>query len=136
MPAQYAERLTQIDVADAPPPFVPPGRSEMKLTDQARAVAGALFGIMKPGGGSHLTFQMRESRPTKECQAALDELVAAGVISREPLNQYSNGVVYTPLVNCFDHYKWLMRNDKRPDLQIRIAEPIAGRSALQQREGE
>jgi hypothetical protein len=85
---------------------------------------------MNPGGESHLILQMRESRPTAEAQAGLDELVEAGIIKRETFNQFG-GVRYTPLVSCFEHFKWLGSHTNDPECKIRLMEPIdAGRAAL------
>ncbi len=67
-----------------------------KLSADAKFFASSIFYMMPPGAGK-LTFQMIESRPSDRSQAALDELVAAGVVSVEPFNSLG-GVTYRPLV--------------------------------------
>lgn len=49
-----------------------------ELSAEARSVLGGMFGF-----GQVLTFHMIESIPSPEMQAALDELVAAGMVIRE-----------------------------------------------------
>ncbi len=76
------------------------------LSNDARVAAGCFFGLMA-AKDMQLTFGMRKSRPTLRLQAALDELVAAKVLSVVPFNSYG-GVVYRALVDCASHGKWLM----------------------------
>jgi len=72
--------------------------SRLKLiSSDAMFLGGSMFGLMEPGKGK-LTFQMRESRPSKRTQNALDELVKAGLVSVEPFNSHG-GVTYTPLTS-------------------------------------
>lgn len=54
-----------------------------------------MFSMMAPGQG-RLTFRMVENKPSPRSQAALDELVAAGLIKAEPFNN-KGGITYTPL---------------------------------------
>ncbi len=54
------------------------------VSDDAKAVGSAWFSLMRPGRGD-LTFRMGESRPTARAQAALDELLSAGLIERVSL---------------------------------------------------
>lgn len=76
----------------------------MKLTKAQKSMlsadalwfAGSMFSMMRPGHGQ-LTFRMQESRPSLRSQAALDELVAANLVTVEPFNQFG-GVVYSPAV--------------------------------------
>ena len=93
------------------------------LSDGAKAVAGAWFGMMAPGKGE-LTFQLREGRPSDEAQQGLDELVRAGIISVEPFNEFG-GIVYRPLAPCNWAFKWLSRNLKNPAAKIRMTVPLA-----------
>jgi hypothetical protein len=48
------------------------------LSKEARCVLGSVFGF-----GAVVTYHMQEYVPSPEIQVALDELVAAGMISRE-----------------------------------------------------
>lgn len=48
--------------------------TEAKMSEDAKVVAGALFGMMQPGEGK-LSFGMKQSRPTGRTAAALAELV-------------------------------------------------------------
>jgi hypothetical protein len=100
------------------------------LSKDAKAVAGSVFGMMKTGGGSHLTFQMIEGRPTRRMQAALDELIAAGVIRRDPswTNAAGVGVRYEPIVDCHPYFKWVMRHEKDPDIKFPITELIEAKA--------
>lgn len=66
------------------------------LSADALFFAGSMFMLMTPGKGE-LTFRLVERKPSDRSQAALDELVAAGVVSSEPFNEYG-GVTYRPLV--------------------------------------
>jgi hypothetical protein len=95
-----------------------------KLSDTAKAVAGAWFGMMSPGKGD-LTFELREGRPTDEALDALSELVRAGVASVAPFNQYG-GLVYRPLVDCRPAFKWLLANEANPAAKIVLIQSVAG----------
>lgn len=95
----------------------------LALSDRAKAVCGAWFGMMLPGKGD-VTFQLREGRPSAEAQDGLDELVRAGVISVEAFNQYG-GLVYRPLIDCRWAHKWLGKNLKNPAAKIRMIVPLA-----------
>jgi len=66
------------------------------LSEDAKFFGASMFSLMEPGEGK-LTFKMIESVPSPRSQAALDELVAAGLVAVEPFN-HLGGVVYTPLV--------------------------------------
>jgi hypothetical protein len=65
---------------------------------------------------------MVESKPSPRSQAALDELVAAGLVKAEPFNSHG-GVTYTPLVE-------FPRRTKAPKgdwpITIRLATPAEG----------
>lgn len=78
------------------------------LSDDAKVIASCWFGNMRVGGQSELTLHLRESRPAPRTQAALDELVNRGAVSVEPYNRYG-GVVYRPLVDCFDAFVWFAK---------------------------
>ncbi|MFD3263150.1 hypothetical protein [Phenylobacterium ferrooxidans] len=79
------------------------------LSDDAKAMAGAHFGLMMWPRMGMLTFQMVENRPNARGQAALDELVAKGVANVEPLND-GPARVYRPLVRCDAAYRWFAEN--------------------------
>jgi hypothetical protein len=91
------------------------------LSDRAKVVAGCWFGMMR-GERGQLSFEMVRSRPTAEAQAALDELVEKKVIRRE--DRRFGGVVYTPIRDCFEAYRWLGHNQKHPAAKIKLTEPI------------
>lgn len=93
-----------------------------KLSDMAKAVAGGWFGMMRPSTGK-LTFSLVKSKPTPEAQAALDELVQAGVVSVERLNTHG-GLIYCPLVDCHAALVWLHKNAKKPVAKIALTEPV------------
>jgi hypothetical protein len=81
------------------------------LSDDAKAVAGGCFGTMRPGHGE-LRFAMKEYRPSARTQAALEELEAGGA------------VCHRALVNFWDFFLWLRRQEGRADLRFKIVEPI------------
>lgn len=96
---------------------------ETVISQDAMFLGSSLFWMMRPGEGK-LTFQMVENRPTARTQAALDELVAAELVSVEPFNRFG-GVTYTPLAPF-----------KRPSAALtkrvgkwRVVEPIGGSDA-------
>jgi hypothetical protein len=93
------------------------------LSDASKAVAGAWFGLMRPGK-SEVTFQLREARPSDEAQAGLNDLVEHGIISVEPFNRYG-GLVYRPLVDCHCFFVWLGKNRANPAAKIRMTVPLA-----------
>lgn len=76
------------------------------LSDDAKTLAGAWFGSMRPKSESTVTLHLQHNVPTERTQNALDELVAKGVISQRPFNRFG-GVVYTPQVDCFDAFRWV-----------------------------
>lgn len=94
------------------------------LSDDAKAVAGGWFGLMNPGGGE-LTFALVQNKPTARAQAALAELVAAGVISVEQFNRFG-GLVYRPLFDCRTALYWLGRNENNPAAKWPLVEPVTG----------
>lgn len=73
------------------------------LSDDARAVAAAWFGMCRPGQ-SYLRFAMVQSKPSARAQAGLNELLAADIISRE--DEPSGAVTYRPLMDCREHLAW------------------------------
>lgn len=95
------------------------------LSSDALYFAGSMFMLMTSGKGE-LTFRMVESRPSPRSQAALDELVAAGVVSAEPASR-DGGVTYRPLVE-------FPRVGRNPPGEWPITVPVspAGRLALQE----
>ena len=88
------------------------------LSDDAKQVAGGLFSM---GSKTRVTFGMVESRPTARCQAGLDEMVAAGIITRTGLP--GGGVEYVGSPACREFFGWMMRHAESVD-PIRIVEPI------------
>lgn len=52
----------------------------VELSENARIVAGSSFAFSP---GASIRYQMKQSVPSAEMQAALDELVAAGIVIRE-----------------------------------------------------
>lgn len=90
------------------------------LSKEARAVLGAWFGM---GGDTTLTLRLQQSRPTEKAQAALDELVAAGILAHEPFNQFG-GIVYRPTRETRPYLKWLHEHVDDPACQFRLMEPI------------
>lgn len=66
------------------------------LSADARYCGASLFRMMEPGKGV-IRFLMIDSEPSPRTQAALDELVAAGLVSSTPFNRFG-GVEYRPLV--------------------------------------
>lgn len=89
------------------------------LSDDAKAVAGCFFGIT-----TALNFAMIESRPTKRMQAALDELVASGLVTVEELNVVG-GKSYkrNDEANFMPYMKWVRENGDLAKFQI--TEPIS-----------
>jgi hypothetical protein len=51
-----------------------------ELSENARIVAGSSFAFSP---GASIRYQMKQSVPSAEMQAALDELVAAGIVLRD-----------------------------------------------------
>lgn len=92
------------------------------LSKEARALAGVWFGMMDVGRGS-VTHHLVEWRPTARTQEAINELLAAGVISVEPLNQHG-GKTYRPLVDCMPAFKWMNENITDPDLKFSLMEKV------------
>ncbi|MFF9549348.1 MULTISPECIES: hypothetical protein [Bacteria] len=105
------------------------------LSDDARAVAAAWFGMSQPGQG-HLRFAMVQSKPSARAQAGLNELLAAGIISRE--DEPSGAVTYRPLVSCYEHQVWAMKRlfDGTAEANsFRLVDPIEPRKKLRKRAG-
>ena len=79
-----------------------------ELSEDARAIAGGLFGSPIPVGES-----ARFERPqdiTARAAEALVELVEAGILEKTVT---SHAVCYRPLVDCSEHYDWLRANMHR-----------------------
>lgn len=74
------------------------------LSDDAKCILGGWFGL----GLTEVSFAMREGRPTKRCQAAIDECVSARVLWREPYK--GQGFRLKPLTDCKPYEKWLRKN--------------------------
>ena len=82
------------------------------LSDEAKCVASAWFGMMSPGKGE-LTFELQGRKPAAWAQKGLNELVREGFVSVEPFNKYG-GLVYRPMVDCHWAFRWFARNTKHP----------------------
>jgi hypothetical protein len=93
------------------------------LSKRARALAGVWFGMMRPDSCSGVTMNLRELKPTEITQAAIDELLAAGIISKEPFNEYG-GIVYKPLVDCWPAFIWMGANLEDPEVKFQLMEPV------------
>lgn len=75
-----------------------------RLSDDAKVLMGGWFGL----GLTEVSFAMVEGRPTIRTQIAIDELVAAKLVSREPFKVL--GFRLKPLVDAAPYAKWLKRN--------------------------
>ena len=95
----------------------PPDIDLSKLSDDAKAIAGCWFGIMKPNSSSNLTLELVSQKPAPRTQIALDQLVEHNFVSVRPLNS-KGGLVYTPLVNCAPAFAWFMQHADRDDLRF------------------
>lgn len=93
------------------------------LSDDAKAIAGCWFANMRVGTEAAVTLELRSLKPAPRTQVALDELVNWGAISREPLNKHG-GLVYKPLVDCFEAFPWFMANAKKPEVNFRLMVPV------------
>lgn len=93
------------------------------LSDDAKVIAGCWFAKMRVGGESALTLHLIENKPAPRTQAALDELVAKGVVSVSPFNRFG-GLVFKPLVDCFSAFQWLMTNSEREGVNFQLMVPI------------
>lgn len=87
------------------------------LSQDAWSVLGAWFAM---GQWTTLTFSMQENRPSERAQKALDECVAAGVLTVEPFNK-AGGVTYRPAVDI-DRRKAMAA--ARRAKGFRLTEPI------------
>lgn len=102
------------------------------LSDDAMGLAGVWFARMKVGSPrSTLTLALKISKPAPRTQAALDELVAKGVISHHintPTEADAGSHVYQPLVDCFDAFVWMHERLKTdPDsLSWKMMVPVDG----------
>ena len=76
-----------------------------QLSDDAKSVAAAFF----PNMNSHVTFHMEASGPSARSQAALDELVAAGVATKVVHNKRTGAATYRPLTDCSALTRWQMK---------------------------
>lgn len=87
------------------------------LSLEAKACLGSIF--MFPG--CELSFQMIENRPTARMQAALDELVGAGVIDKRHGTERADGsraVIYKSCIPTESFHRFGSKCD------IIVAEPI------------
>lgn len=88
------------------------------LSNDAKALMGTVFAMC---GGPTLQFQMIESRPSKRCQAALDELVVAKIIVKDNLPTRADGSCGVSYKACWpgEDFKRFAKHGNFP-----IAEPI------------
>jgi hypothetical protein len=89
------------------------------LSDDAKALMGAIFGTL---GSPTLVFQLVESRPHPRCQAALDELVAAGAVYKENLPTRGDGSHGVSYKSCWDASEFRRYRDLA---KFPLNEPIA-----------
>lgn len=83
-----------------------------RLSDDAKVLFGGWFGL----GLTEVSFAMREGRPTKRAQAAIDELVKAKIVFREPYKE--RGFRLKPLVPAEPYAKWLRRNSAKAEFAL------------------
>jgi len=102
------------------------------LSDDAKCILGGVFGVMGIPGKSQLAFGMVESRPTARAQAALDELVTAGAMTRD--SSPGGRVEYLVQINCSGFGKWIRRSDSK--CKWPMTEPIARRALSEQEKPE
>lgn len=88
-----------------------------RLSNDAKTMAG-WFGQR---GSDRLDFTMERFRPSDRAQAALDELVLCGMISRQMLNA-TGGFRYVRIADCREWTRWLAFN--RDAAKFPIYEPI------------
>lgn len=88
------------------------------LSDDAKALAACHFGLMGEIGKSQIVFHMVEYRPTARCKAALEELVAAGILTVERDINLCGGVRYTLAKDCSEYRRFANRGN------FAMAEPI------------
>jgi hypothetical protein len=79
------------------------------LSDDAKAILGAHFGLMITPGKGRLTFQTPWNR-TARAIAALDELVREGVLSVVDGEEGRWARTYRALVNCGPAFHWCSKN--------------------------
>lgn len=93
----------------------------LELSDDAKMLAGQMFGL----GLTAMNFEMIVGKPSARCQAALDEMVAAGMITCTPLNMVG-GVSYKPVagVDFQPLAKWAIEHRNDGSFSFPITEPI------------
>lgn len=72
------------------------------LSNDAKSVAAAFF----PTQDSRVTFHMEAHGPSARSQAGLDELVAAGLISKEVHDKRTGAATYRPLADLSEYGAW------------------------------
>lgn len=77
-------------------------KKPVKLDRVTEAIAGAWFGMMRPGGDSHLHFGLKQGRPSIAAERALNVLEAKGLVSRTP--DEFGGMTYRPLVDMSGYF--------------------------------
>lgn len=98
-----------------------PASPSENLSDDCKAILGAIFGVMALGKA--FTFNMRTSRPTERARAALDEAADAGWLScQAPVD---GPLTYVLEVDCGPWLHWL--NSNRSKGYFRIVEKIKRR---------
>lgn len=109
------------------------------LSDDAKAVAGAMFGMMKPNSANSGLAFGTPSRITKRANAALTELVNADVIALT-IRARDGSWEFKPKVSCYLAFMWLhdlvqagdaerisfpMVHDRNPDDHMILEPPRA-----------
>ena len=106
------------------------------LSDQAKAVA-SMFGMMSMGlregqrAKGTVSFNMDKGITTPAMNAALIELMQAGVIVRELAdNGYPESIAYRPLKDCGPAFDWLGKNRDNPNAKVTITENVTEATVL------
>jgi len=92
------------------------------LSDDAKAVAGAWFSMMEPGRCTGLNFAMIEYRPSDRSQAALDELLSAGLVDKTVTK--AGAVNYVPLISFRPLLAWMHQHEDDPSMRFRLVVPL------------
>lgn len=94
---------------------------KIKLSTDAKIVAGALFAFPSGSNGTELIFANRENRPTERTRKALNELIAADFVVREK-PQRAGEERYRGLPQCSIFRKFAARAPEAKHFDI--CEPV------------
>lgn len=83
-----------------------------RLSEDAKLILGAHFGLMITPGRGNVTFQTPWNR-TERAIAAFNELAAAGVLSVEDGTEGRWARTYRALVDCSPAYFWFRENAEK-----------------------